>query len=66
MRLGEVSVVSPFRYVKIVFGMGAGVIVFGETIDAMTALGTLIVTAAGIYAFMRERHLLQQPISESK
>ena len=60
MRLGEVSVVSPFRYVKIVFGMGAGILVFGETIDAFTALGALIVTAAGIYAFMRERHLLQQ------
>lgn len=64
MRLGEVSVVSPFRYVKIVFGMGAGILVFGETIDAITMLGTLIVTAAGIYAFMRERHLLQQAATE--
>ena len=66
MRLGEVSVVSPFRYVKIVFGMGAGIIVFGETIDAITILGTAIVTAAGIYAFMRERHLLQRAVSEQK
>jgi len=66
MRLGEVSVVSPFRYVKIVFGMGAGIIVFGETIDAITILGTVIVTAAGIYAFMRERHLLQRAVSEQK
>ena len=57
MRLGEVSVVSPFRYVKIVFG---------ETIDAITILGTAIVTAAGIYAFMRERHLLQRAVSEQK
>lgn len=60
MRLGEVSVVSPFRYVKIVFGMGAGIVVFGETIDGFTIMGTIIVTTAGIYAFMRERHLLQQ------
>ena len=66
MRLGEVSVVSPFRYVKIVFGMGAGIFVFGETIDAITILGTVIVTAAGIYAFMRERHLLQRAVSEQK
>ena len=64
MRLGEVSVVSPFRYVKIVFGMGAGVLVFGETIDAFTLLGTVIVTAAGIYAFLRERHLLRQAASQ--
>ena len=59
MRLGEVSVVSPFRYVKIVFGMGAGVLFLGEHIDGWTMIGTLIVTSAGIYAFMRERHLLQ-------
>lgn len=64
MRLGEVSVVSPFRYVKIVFGMGAGVLVFGETIDGFTLLGTIIVTAAGIYAFLRERHLLRQAASK--
>ena len=64
MRLGEVSVVSPFRYVKIVFGMGAGVLVFGETIDGFTLLGTIIVTAAGIYAFLRERHLLRHATSK--
>ncbi len=62
MRLGEVSVVSPFRYVKIVFGMGAGVLFLGERIDGFTMIGTLIVTGAGIYAFMRERHLLKQAI----
>lgn len=63
MRLGEVSIVSPFRYVKIIFGMGAGVLFFGEHIDALTMCGTLIVTAAGIYAFMRERALLKQAMA---
>ncbi len=59
MRLGDVSVVSPFRYVKIVFGMGAGVLFLGEHIDQFTMIGSIIVTAAGIYSFMRERHLLK-------
>ena len=65
MRLGEVSIVSPFRYVKIVFGMGAGIIIFDEVIDGYTMLGAAIVTGAGIYAFLRERHLLQHTKSRA-
>lgn len=59
MRLGAVSVVSPFRYVKIIFGIGAGVLVLGERPDIYVLIGSAIVTAAGLYAFMRERHLLR-------
>lgn len=60
MRLGEVSIVSPFRYVKIIFGMGAGVLFLGEYIDGPTLIGSAIVTGAGLYAFLRERALAKQ------
>jgi len=60
MRLGELSVVSPFRYIKIVFGVGAGVLILAEPLTLSVVIGSVIVTAAGLYAFMRERYLITQ------
>ena len=54
MRLGEVSVVGPFRYSVMVFAVLSGIVVFGERPDLSTYLGILIVVAAGIYTFHRE------------
>ena len=53
-RAGDVSVVSPFRYTSAVFGVGIGVLAFGEHPDGLTLLGLGIVIAAGMYTFMRE------------
>lgn len=53
-RVGEVSVVAPFRYSRLVFGMLVGIIFFGESPDALTYLGAFIIVSAGIYAFWRE------------
>ena len=60
MRLGEVSAISPFRYVKIIFGIGAGILLLDEQVDAAMLVGSSIVTAAGIYAFMREGQIAAQ------
>ena len=60
MRLGEVSAISPFRYVKIIFGIGAGILLLDEQVDAAMLVGSSIVTVAGIYAFMRERQIAAQ------
>ena len=60
MRLGEVSAISPFRYVKIIFGIGAGILLLDEQVDAAMLVGSTIVTVAGIYAFMRERQIAAQ------
>lgn len=57
MRLGEVSAVSPFRYTKIVFGMGAGILLLGERLDTLSVIGTAIIVISGLYALMRERVL---------
>ncbi len=53
MRIGEVSVVTPFRYTRLLFGMASGVILFGETLDAMTLVGVGLVVASGLYIFVR-------------
>lgn len=54
MRIGEVSVVAPFRYSRIVFALAVGAVVFGERPDAWMLLGVSITVAAGLYIFMRE------------
>jgi drug/metabolite transporter (DMT)-like permease len=54
MRTGEVSFVSPMRYLSLIFSATAGFFVFGEYPDYGTLLGAAIVIGAGIYTFYRE------------
>ena len=53
MRSGDVSVVTPFRYIRLVFGVGLGVLVFGETLDSATVLGCLLIVATGLFIMWR-------------
>ena len=34
MRLGEVSLISPFRFIRVVFGVGVAVLILGESVEA--------------------------------
>jgi len=54
MRLGEASVVAPFRYSRILFAMLIGAIVFGERVDMTTLVGVSLIISAGIFSFERE------------
>ncbi len=54
MRTGEISVVAPFRYSRILFALAIGYLVFDENPDALTYVGATITIGAGIYAFLRE------------
>lgn len=49
MRVGDVSIVTPFRYSRLLFGIGLGVAVFGEDLSPATLLGSAVVLAAGLY-----------------
>lgn len=55
MRIGDVSVVAPFRYTRLLFALTIGVLVFHETIDIYMIVGSCIVIASGLYTFARER-----------
>jgi drug/metabolite transporter (DMT)-like permease len=55
MRVGDISVVAPFRYTALVFAIVLGWFAFGQLPDPVTLLGALIVIATGIYTFYRER-----------
>jgi drug/metabolite transporter (DMT)-like permease len=57
MRTGNIAVVAPFRYSIILWAILAGFLVWHEVPDAPTWLGIAIVTAAGLYTFLREYRL---------
>ena len=54
-RTGEVSVVSPFRYSRLVFAILLGMVAFAEFPDRLTLLGAAVIIGSGLYSFARER-----------
>ena len=54
MRTGEISVVTPFRYSRLLFGIGLGLVVFGERPDLLTYAGSAVILASGLYIMLRQ------------
>lgn len=57
MRMAPASIVAPFRYSRLVFTTGLGMIVFGDRPDGWTLAGAALILTAGLYTFLRERRL---------
>jgi drug/metabolite transporter (DMT)-like permease len=57
MRLGEIAVVTPFRYSRLLFALILGALVFAEYPDSWTLAGAALIIASGLYTFTRERAL---------
>jgi len=57
MRLGNASIVAPFRYSRLLFSLLIGIFVFEESPDGLTLIGSGIIIATGIYTYFRERSL---------
>ncbi len=53
MRVGEVAVVTPFRYTRLLFALALGFAVFGERPDAYTLLGGAVIVSSGLYTILR-------------
>ena len=60
MRMGDVAVITPFRYSRLVFALCFGVLFFGERPDMATLAGSALIVASGIYTFWREARLRRQ------
>jgi drug/metabolite transporter (DMT)-like permease len=58
-RIGELSAVMPFRYVRLVFAIILGMTLFGERPDGWTLAGSAVIVGSGLYAFARERARLR-------
>ena len=57
MRVGEVAIVTPFRYSVLIFAILIGFIFFGEIPNTLTIIGSIIVVGSGIYTIYRERRV---------
>ena len=57
MRTGEVAVVTPFRYTRLLFAMILGVTVFGERPDAATLIGSAIIVGCGVLILATSRRI---------
>ncbi|MHA3979994.1 DMT family transporter [Halovulum sp. GXIMD14794] len=55
MRTGEVAAVTPFRYTRLLFGIGLGVLLFGETVTPPMLMGSALIVASGIFIIARGR-----------
>lgn len=53
MRTGDVSIVTPFRYSRLLFGVGLGVLFFGERLDTQTMIGCAVIVLSGLFILSR-------------
>ncbi|MGB0903646.1 MAG: DMT family transporter, partial [Mangrovicoccus sp.] len=65
-RVGEVAVVTPFRYTRLLFALILGALVFAERPDVLTLTGAALILASGLYTLMREAHARSRPLSTGK
>lgn len=56
MRTGEVSAVTPFRYSRLLFGIGFGVLLFDEQLNFATLMGCGLIDISGLFILWSGRH----------
>jgi drug/metabolite transporter (DMT)-like permease len=62
MRVGDIPVVTPFRYTRLVFALILAFFVFNERPDMWTLIGAGVVIATGLYTLWRERIAMQATV----
>lgn len=54
MRVGDVAVVAPFRYTRLVFALILAFLMFDERPDTAMLLGAALIVGSGLYTLLRE------------
>lgn len=57
MRIGDVGSVSSFRYTRLIFGMLAAMVFFGERPGLNVWIGAAIIVGSGLFILWRERRM---------
>jgi drug/metabolite transporter (DMT)-like permease len=57
IRMAEISIVSPFRYTRLIFLLIMGVAIFDERPGILILCGALLIIVSGIYIMWRERRV---------
>lgn len=55
MRTGDVAVVTPFRYTRLIFALAFAVVLFGETLDGWSLAGMALIVGTGVFALLPGR-----------
>ena len=53
-RRAQAAIIAPMQYSQIIWASVYGALIFGESHDLWTVVGTLIIIASGVYIVMRE------------
>jgi drug/metabolite transporter (DMT)-like permease len=56
MRTGEVSAVTPFRYIRLLFGMALGLLLFDEVLTPTILFGSTLIVMTGLFITWRGKH----------
>ncbi len=54
MRMGEVAVVAPFRYTRLIFSMTLAILFLAERPDGPMLAGSALIILSGLYTLIRE------------
>ena len=57
MRNGDVSFVTSFRFVRVLFALFFGMIFLNEEPNALVLIGSLVIVLSGIYIIIRRKAL---------
>jgi S-adenosylmethionine uptake transporter len=64
-RLAPASLIAPPQYSQMAWGIVFGYFLFGDHIDWPTVIGIVVIMAAGLFTFVRERNGKAVPLSSS-
>ncbi len=53
-RAGEAVIIAPMQYSQIIWAVLFGYLLFGESVDGVTALGAAVIISSGLYIVLRE------------
>ena len=54
VRMGDVSIIIPFRYSRILFSVAAGILILGEQVNTIMLFGSALTILSGLYIWRRE------------
>jgi drug/metabolite transporter (DMT)-like permease len=60
LKLAPASTIVPYQYTMIIWAVMFGYVVFGDVPSLPMAAGAIIIIAAGLYIFLRERQLARR------
>ena len=54
VRCGDMSVIVPFRYTRLLFSVAVGIVILGEQVNAVMLFGSALTILSGLYIWRRE------------